>query len=120
MVQVTYSHRFKPPKYGDREGKWAVADTGDPYQNLANAIVHGAADDYRRARRYLIKHPEIPESEYGRYMWADAHRVIVECEAFFCGDWIKMLTALDGVEILNRLRGEYGRKTVSADGEEIS
>ena len=76
---MIYKQRYRPPKYGDREGKCAVVDTGDPNQNLANAIVQGAADDYRRAMRYLIKHPEPPNSTYGAYMWNDAHKIIVEC-----------------------------------------
>lgn len=36
--------------------------------------------------------------------WVDAHDMIEECEEFFHGDWIKMLTKLDGPELMRRCR----------------
>ena len=38
-------------------------DTGNPYQNLANAIVVQACDDWRAVARYLAKHKITPEVE---------------------------------------------------------
>lgn len=114
---MTYKKRYRVPKYGDNAGASAIVDTGDPYQNLANAIVQQAADDYRSAKRYLAKHPEIPEDKKAIYNWVNANKTVVECEAFFRGDWIKMLTNLDGREILAKLKEELnGSKAVSPDG----
>lgn len=176
--------RFRPPKYGDRADNNAIIDTGDPYQNLANAIVRQAAEDYRAAVRYLMKHREpnmldyiTPEeaelikiganrTKHERYLrrhvwrkayrdevlwetdvalwwrrkqvkeireskewkhfyfaetkWWDAEKTVKECEEFFLGDWIKVLTQLDGEELLNRLREEHGGKTVSKISQAIS
>lgn len=52
--------RYRYPKYGERSEQGAAVDTGDPLQNLANAIVVQAADDYRRALQFLSMHPEPP------------------------------------------------------------
>lgn len=156
-------------------------DTGDPYQNLANAIVQQAADDYRAAAAFLAKHPRPPvdadylaeeqiavlrlptrrtmqehwlikrakpgykdevlwecetakwwrieqqrrvrESEAFKHFkqrrdsWEQWRYTLEDCKRFFLGDWIKMLTKLDGEEILAELKEELnGSKAVSPDG----
>ena len=61
---------------------------GNPYENLANAIIIQAADDYREA-----------------YECGDIY-TLCEVERFFKSDWIQALTNLDGIEILRRLQNE--------------
>lgn len=101
---------MKPRMYGADQD--AVADTGDPYQNLANAIVLLAADDYRYAVRYIRRHPappSIPDGYRGKraqQRWCEQYRMIYDCRMFFMGDWIKMLTKLDGAELLRQLEEE--------------
>lgn len=178
---MTYKQRYRAPKYGENAGEAAIVDTGDPYQNLANAIVEQAAEDYRVASIFLAKHPSPPKEEdylteeqieilqmpqhrtmvehwllkrakppykdevlwevetakwwrieqqrrvrkteefknfkQRRHSWEQWRYTLDDCEKFFRGDWIKMLTRLDGEEILNRLKEElHGSKAVSPDG----
>ena len=66
------------------------------YQDLANAIVVQAVDDYRRLREG--KRVEIDRK----------HKVTIEkLEEFFLSDWFYTLTNVDGQTILNRVRSEY-------------
>ena len=69
---------------------------GDPWQDLANAIVAQAAADYRSAKRRLKKNPES----------VSAAARLRECERFFLSEWIMALTDIDGSYLLNRLKGE--------------
>lgn len=57
----------------------------DPYENLANAIVIRAADDYR-----MTENP----------------KELKEIEAFFLSGWFTALTKTDGGSILKMLREE--------------
>ena len=74
-------------------------------------------------RRKQVK--EIRESKewkhfyFAEIRWWDAEKTVKECEEFFLGDWIKVLTQLDGAELLQRLREEHGGKTVSANGQAV-
>lgn len=69
-------------------------DTG--YEDLANAIVVQAVDDYRK----LIRGKLIVNTI--------THKVsIKECEKFFSSEWCEILTKVDGKTILKRLRKEY-------------
>lgn len=52
------------------------------YENLANAIVIQAVNDYQRALKRLKKFPDSPIEK----------RVIVECERFFTSEYYKKLT----------------------------
>ena len=63
---------------------------------LANAIVTLAAKDYRKALKALKKNPR------NRLAMDKA----LECERFFDGDWIQVLTTIDGQWLKNRLREE--------------
>ena len=67
------------------------------YQALANAIVVQAADDYRDARRKLLKDPENKK----------ALKTVDEVERFFRSPWFGSLTTLDGHKILERLKEEF-------------
>ena len=79
------THRDRIPDY-DYEG----------CIRLCNAIVTLAAKDYRRALKAL------KENTHNR----SAMDTAMECEDFFDGDWIKVLTSIDGQWLKNRLREE--------------
>jgi hypothetical protein len=68
----------------------------DPYERLANAVVLRAVKDYRYACKKLAKHPE-KESALRRKK---------ECETFFQSDHFSLFTALDGRQLLKKLREE--------------
>ena len=55
-------------------------DTGDPSQNLANAVIAQAATDWRRAAAYLKHHPH----GTGKRYW-EAEKEKMNCERFFLG-----------------------------------
>lgn len=65
-----------------------------PYQNLAQAIIAKAADDYRNALR---------GDGYGNY---SASQVKVECEKFFRSTWFEVLTKINGEVLIEKLRQE--------------
>lgn len=66
-----------------------VLDNDTIYQNLANAIICVAADDYRLAMR-----------KRDTYLLHDL-------EKFFYSDWYGMLTTLDPNKLLSKLRKEF-------------
>ena len=80
-------------------------DTGDPSQNLANAIIQQAADDWRRAASYLRTHKGKQSKKY----W-EATKAKSDCERFFLGETFEILTDLDGAYLLRRLRKEAGEE----------
>lgn len=61
----------------------------EPYQNLANAIIAVAADDYRTALK--------DNNEWLRS----------SIERFFDSEWYKVLTNIDGKYLIERLQKEY-------------
>ena len=103
----------------------------DRYENLANAIILRAVDDYRSALK-KIKH--LPEEKWKslceRLRKEDAERKTIEfklkekkkrikrtpqekavltfyeCEDFFRSRWFGVLTALDGEELIRKLQEE--------------
>ena len=68
----------------------------ESYELLANAIIVNACQDWRRAARRIIQHKGKP-SDY---------QTVEECTRFFTGEWIKVLTNVDGNYILHKLRDE--------------
>lgn len=64
-------------------------DADNPYQNLANAIIAVAADDYRVALKE--ENPGLKES----------------VEKFFRSDWYKVLTNISGENLIDLLQREY-------------
>lgn len=76
-------------------------DTGDPSQNLANAIIAQAADDWRRATAYLNHH----RGGTGKRYW-EAEKAKNDCERFFLGETFEILTDIEGEYLLRRLREE--------------
>ena len=105
--------------------------TVDRYENLANAIILRAVDDYRSAWK-KIKHlseekrksmcerlwKEDAERKTVEYMLKEKKRRIkrtsqekavltfYECEDFFHSRWFGVLTALDGEELIRKLQEE--------------
>ena len=75
------------------------------YENLANAIILQAVEDYRKALKILSTHPE-------RYSAVLEKKRI---ERFLRSDDFKGLTQIDGEMVLRRLRMEVisGRKRVT-------
>lgn len=66
-----------------------TVDTDNPYQNLANAIVAVAADDYRMALKE--DNPKLKKS----------------LEKFFRSDWYRVLTSVNGENLMSMLQREH-------------
>lgn len=64
------------------------------WQDLANAIILRAVEDYRQAQNQNRKRPHKSETEMK----------IQEIEQFFCSEWFCVLTPLDGVQLLHDLK----------------
>ena len=60
--------------------------TGNAYENLANAIIVQAAEDYRAALKKIKAHPKNK----------DAINEALRIERFFCYGWYQTLTTVDG------------------------
>lgn len=76
----------------------------DQWQQLANAIVEKAVQDYRnaiRGRGFDIK---------------PFKKTVAECEKFFKSDWCVMLTKADGNLILEQLKKEYENECNACSG----
>ena len=67
-----------------------------PYENLANAIILRAVEDWRDADRRLRRKPQNRE----------ARALKEETEEFFLSDWFSVLSKLDGETLLRRLQEE--------------
>ena len=61
------------------------------YEDLANKIILSAVDDYREA--------------LGKKGAEDA---VERIESFFLSDWFAVLTSIDGIGLMNRLKKEAG------------
>ena len=68
----------------------------DQFEGLANAIIIQAAADYRLALKQLRQNP----------LFQPAIRMSYEVERFFRSDWFSILTRINGVELLARLKTE--------------
>lgn len=71
-----------------------------PYENLANAIILRAVEDYREALRDLEVNPRYPL----------ALRTVSDVERFFRSGWFSVLTSLDGVVLMKKLQKECNVK----------
>lgn len=73
-----------------------MASEFEPYENLANAIIISAAEDYRVALRRQMRHPDGQETKH-----------TVDClENFFRSAWFGVLTDVDGEYLMARIRKE--------------
>ena len=79
--------------------KNTVIDEGnyDPYEELANAIVIQACDDYKRAYTCHLR-----SNGKGKR----TARQLADLEYFFRSDWYKTLTEVDGEQLMERLRAQ--------------
>lgn len=68
------------------------------WEALANAIIEQATKDFRAAQRKLQKNP------YN----ITARRTAREVEMFFCSEWFRVLTTVNGPSILKMLKEEFG------------
>lgn len=62
--------------------------TIEPYQELANAIIIQAANDYRKALKY------------------DDRGMKRDCLRFFRSEWFQILTKIDGEALIEKLKSE--------------
>lgn len=69
---------------------------GNPYENLANAIIINACNDYRNALKKIKRNPNNK----------DALSEALELERFFHSPWYGTLTTIDGDFIIRKLRAE--------------
>lgn len=69
---------------------------GNPFENLANAVIVQACEDYRAAAKALRKNPHSQT----------AAGDIRSLERFFHSAWYGALTAVDGDFLIRRLRAE--------------
>lgn len=70
---------------------------GDPYENLANAIVLQAVKDYRTALRALKRNKRNKR----------AGSMKEEVEQFFLSEWFSELTELNGAFLMRKIREEF-------------
>ena len=68
--------------------------TGDPYENLANAVIAQAAEDYRRLLKRVKKNPANRE----------ALDEALQIERFFRSGWYQRLTNVDGEFLICKLQ----------------
>ena len=68
----------------------------DQLEGLANAIIIQASVDYRLALKQLRQNP----------LFQPAIRMSYEVERFFRSDWFSILTRINGIELLARLKTE--------------
>ena len=69
----------------------------DPYEELGNAIVIQACNDYKKAYKQSLRRSGIV---------GEADEELAELEEFFRSDWYKQLTEVDGEYLMERLRNE--------------
>ena len=67
-----------------------------PYENLANAIILRAVEDYRETLGILRYSPNDKDASIGKY----------EIERFFRSDWFGLLTNIDPEMLIGKLRKE--------------
>ena len=77
----------------------------NPWEELANAVVRQAADDWREAVRTLVHPPGRPGAVRNRQI-REAADMLRDCESFFRSRWIRILTGEDGTKILKQLGRE--------------
>ena len=84
------------------------------YEDLANAIVMQAVKDYRRAIRFLKRHPHTKDLDMQAIRGDKRKRILREriikheaerdvVETFFRSGWFETLSNLDGVSLLKKV-----------------
>lgn len=88
----------------------------DPFEELSQAIIVQAVQDYKESIRFLKRHPHTPdldteESKKDKRKVALLNKIIDyeglrdDVERFFHSDWFVFLSKLDGETLLNKIRG---------------
>lgn len=77
----------------------------NPYRDLGNAIVVQAVRDYRESTK-LLKRKGKKLTEKKTKELTD---LIKDVEEFLMSDWYKLITKIDGEELLHTLREEASR-----------
>lgn len=75
-------------------------NVGDPYENLANAIVMQAVYDYRACLRRLRCHPKNKDAQIEKE----------ELLSFFHSDWYTTLTSIPADYLIDKLDQEFADK----------
>lgn len=83
-----------------------IRNTGDPYRDLATAIVLQAVEDYRKALQ------KIQESKHDIDAKIEADKI----EKFFHSEWFEALSPLDGQYLLEQLQKEIQDMTKKCVG----
>lgn len=73
---------------------------GNPYEDLANAIIIKACNDYRTALKRVKKNPESK----------DAINEALSLERFFKSPWYQVLTSVDGEFLIRKIRAEAAER----------
>lgn len=73
----------------------------DPYEELANAIVIQACNDYKKAYKQSLRR---------NGGMVDFNPELEELEEFFHSDWYKQLTEVDGEYLMERLKDEVKKQ----------
>lgn len=68
----------------------------NPCEELANAIIIQACRDYRESLIMLRRHPRDTQ----------AKQTAAECESFFRSEWFGLLTNLDGIVLMQKIKRE--------------
>lgn len=78
------------------------------YENLANAIIETAVDDYRKAIRRIKMHYSAAWNLVSPYRLSRLNDVIIclDVEDFFRSEWYYTLTDVDGDYLIEKLRDE--------------
>lgn len=66
------------------------------YSLLANGVVLQAAQDYRKSLRGQLACQYVSAEDMKR-----------DCEEFFASEWFKILTKVDGKQLMRKLQEEY-------------
>ena len=73
---------------------------GNPYEDLANAIIIKACNDYRTALKRVKKNPENK----------DAINEALSLERFFKSPWYQVLTSVVGEFLIRKIRAEVAER----------
>lgn len=82
---------------------------GNPYENLANAIIVKACEDYRAVLKKIKHNPKN----------RDAIDEALSLERFFRSQWYQTLTDVDGEFLIRKLRDEIEKGEDKHDIERI-
>ena len=74
----------------------------DNYQNLANAIVLLAVNDYKKALKTLSIYPKDRTVQYQKR----------QIEQFFLSEYYKLLTSVDGERLIRKLNEDVESKLI--------